>query len=58
MGNIKKRGVGHPEKTKRNREIYQKKMAGATYRELLKKYNLSFTSLQKIINRWKRRENP
>lgn len=50
------------EKKKRNIKIYKEKLGlppfkrPKTYRELLKKYNLSFTTLIRIVNREKKKE--
>lgn len=44
------------EKKERNEEIYRKKKAGATYRQLSIDYNLSINTLLNIINRYKAKE--
>ena len=38
-------------KTKRNQKIYNDKKSGVSWTELIKKYNLSYTTLKDIINR-------
>jgi Mor family transcriptional regulator len=40
---------GLPEKSTRNAEIYKKKQAGMSWRELMVKYELSLTRLQVIV---------
>lgn len=49
--------IGFPEKIDRNEEIYKKKEKGVTYRKLSEEYNLSYTTLQKIVNRWRNKNN-
>jgi len=41
------------EKKARNRKIYLEKKAGVTWRELMEKYDLSYTRLYYIIQREK-----
>ena len=43
------------EKTKRNKEIYDKKMSGATYRQLSKEYDLSMNRLLIIIKNYSKK---
>lgn len=43
--------AGMPEKIKRNKQIHEKKMEGATYRELSVEYDLSTKRLQDIVTR-------
>ena len=57
MKETTKRKAGFPEKLERNEEIYKKKMSGASFRKLSQEYDLSMTTLQKIVNRWRLREN-
>lgn len=51
-----KRKVGYPEKIGRNGEIYKKKQEGVSYNQLSWEYRLSITTIQKIVKRWKKRE--
>lgn len=42
-------------KTKRNVKIFQEKMSGMTYRQLVKKYDLSQSCIYNIIRREQKR---
>lgn len=43
------------EKTKRNQKIYKEKMSGVTYRQLIKKYDLSLSCIYNIVKREQKR---
>ena len=43
------------EKVKRNQKIYKEKLNGVTYRQLVKKYDLSQSCIYNIITREKKR---
>lgn len=44
------------EKIERNEEIYQKKLAGETYRKLSKDYGLAIETVFRIVKRFKLRK--
>lgn len=46
---------GLPEKKDRNKQIYQDKLSGLSWADLIRKYNLSYYALWRIINREKNR---
>ena len=51
MTNTKK--PGRPEKVERNTEIYKKKQAGVTYRQLVVDYGLAQNTVYKIVERYR-----